>query len=198
MGRKNNQNFANIPFHRLVNQIQYKAELVGIQLVKKNEDHTSKCSFLDNESIEHHDTYVGTRGVYRSKKNGGDGKVSHGLFKTATGKIFNSDVNGAYNILRKAFPKAISADGIEGLGLVPYSVKFAELNNLTNLKSTVKHSRKRSADGIEVLGYSRREEPGQSLHKAANSMNRRTGRQDSDDLAFSEMKLILLKKFNTF
>jgi len=187
MGKRNNQNFVNIPFHRLVSQIQYKAELVGIDVVKINEDHTSKCSFLDNEPIEHHDMYVGTRGVYRSKAEGGNGKVSHGLFKTATGKIINSDVNGAYNILRKAFPKAIAADGIGGLGLVPYSVKFAELNNLTNLKSTAKHSRKQNADGIEVSGYFRREELGQSLHKVAHSMNRRTDRQLADDLAFSEM-----------
>ncbi len=152
MGRRNNQNFVNIPFYRLIDQIQYKAELVGIDVVTDNESHTSKCSFLDKESIEHHDAYVGTRGVYQSKKNGGVGKVSHGLFKTATGKIINSDVNGGYNILRKAFPKAISADVIEGLELVPYSVKFSELNKLTNLKSTYKQSRKPSADGIRGRG----------------------------------------------
>ena len=148
MGRRNNQNFVNIPFHRLINQIQYKAELVGIDVVKVNEDHTSKCSFLDVEAIEHHDSYMGTRGVYRSKENGGDGKVSYGLFKAANGTIINSDVNGAYNILRKAIPEAITADGIEGLGLVPYSVKFSELKQLANLKSTSKHSRKQRADGI--------------------------------------------------
>ena len=152
MGRKNNQNFVNIPFYRLVNQIEYKATLVGIDVLKENEDHTSKCSFLDNESIEYHDIYVGTRGVYRSKKNGGSGKVSHGLFKTATGIIINSDVNGGYNILRKAFPETIAADGIGGLKLVPYSVKFSELNKLTNLNCVNKHSRKQKADGIRGCG----------------------------------------------
>lgn len=154
MGKKNNQNFVSIPFHRLLNQLSYKGELVGIEVVKVEESHTSKCSFLDGEPIEHHDIYVGTRGVYRSKKVGGNGKVSHGLFKTAAGKIINSDVNGAYNIMRKAFPKAIQADRIEGLGLIPYSVKFAELKQLANLKSPHKHSRKQNADGIQVLGRS--------------------------------------------
>ena len=120
MGKRNNQNFVDIPFTRLVKQIKYKAELVGISVKIINEDHTSKCSFLDNESIEHHDQYIGRR-------------IKRGLFKSKSGEIINADVNGAYNILRKAFPKAIAADGIEGLGLVPYSVKITELNQLDNL-----------------------------------------------------------------
>ncbi|HUX99274.1 MAG TPA: transposase [Candidatus Deferrimicrobium sp.] len=150
MGKINNQNFQQIPFYRLVEKIKYKAELEGIQVVQVNENHTSKCSFLDNEPIEHHDNYCGKRGVYRSKKVGGNNKVDHGLFQTADGRIINSDVNGAYNILHKAFPKAVSADGIEGLGLVPYSVSFTELKQLANLKSPQKHSRKlRGVDGIK-------------------------------------------------
>ncbi|HUX98377.1 MAG TPA: transposase [Candidatus Deferrimicrobium sp.] len=150
MGRVNNQNFQHVPFYRLVEKITYKAELEGIQVVRVNESHTSKCSFLDNEPIEHHETYCGKRGVYRSTKVGGNNKVDHGLFQAADGRVINSDVNGAYNILQKAFPEAIAADGIEGLGLVPYSVTFAELKHLANLKTTQKHSRKlRGADGIE-------------------------------------------------
>ncbi|HUX98751.1 MAG TPA: hypothetical protein VMV49_04300, partial [Candidatus Deferrimicrobium sp.] len=118
-------------------------------VVRVEESHTSKCSFLDNEPIEHHDTYCGKRGVYRSTKVGGNNKVDHGLFQAADGRVINSDVNGAFNILRKAFPEAIAADGIEGLGLVPYSVTFAELKHLANLKSPQKYSRKLSpADGI--------------------------------------------------
>ena len=153
LGKRNNQNFVGIPFYRLIEKIKYKAELKGINVVLIGENHTSKCSFLDNESIEHHNTYKGKRGIYRPKDRGGNGKIEFGLFKTAQGKIINSDVNGAYNILRKAFPKAISADEIEGLGLVPYSVSFAELEHLANLKSAQKVILKASeADGIEVRG----------------------------------------------
>jgi hypothetical protein len=182
MGRKNNQNFENIPFHRLIDQIQYKAELLGIAVEKTNEDHTSKCSFLDNEPIEHQDAYLGTRGVYQSKRNGGNGKVSHGLFKTKTGLIINSDVNGAYNILRKALPKAISADRIEGHGLVPYSVKFADLKQLANLKSTVKHSRKQNVDGIKVRGVVASENLGQSGLQAVHPMSWQPSHPHTDDL----------------
>ena len=76
-----------------------------------------------------------------------------GLFKTKEGKIINSDINGAYNILRKAFPEAIRADGIEGLGLVPYSLKLKELNQLNNLNPSAEVLLKAEvADGIEVVG----------------------------------------------
>ncbi|NJK70511.1 MAG: transposase, partial [Microcoleus sp. SU_5_3] len=34
-----------------------------------------------------------------------------GLYKTASGRLINADVNGSYNILRKAVPNAFS-DGI--------------------------------------------------------------------------------------
>nr|MDA8143095.1 transposase [Thermoplasmatales archaeon] len=54
MGKVNNQNFVQIPFSTLIGQIRYKAEEAGIRVVIQEESHTSKCSFLDNESIEHH------------------------------------------------------------------------------------------------------------------------------------------------
>jgi putative transposase len=74
-----------------------------------DESHTSKVSFLDGETIEHHRTYV-CRRVHRE------------LFQSSEGLLMNADVNGGYNIGRKAVPEAFKADGIEGVGLHPYSV----------------------------------------------------------------------------
>ncbi len=159
MGKRNNQNFVTIPFYSLIQKLTYKAELAGIRVEQIKENHTSKCSFLDDEAIVHHETYLGQRGVYRSKKEGGQGKIAHGLFKTASGLIINSDVNGAYNILRKAFPK-FTKDGIEGLELVPIAVKFSKktqdftgLKQLANLISPLHALPKASpADGTELGG----------------------------------------------
>ena len=39
-------------------------------------------------------------------------RIKRGLYRSQSGRIINADVNGSYNILRKAFPKAF-ADGIE-------------------------------------------------------------------------------------
>lgn len=105
---KANQNFISIPYDKLINQIKYKAENLGINVIITEESYTSGCSFLDNEEIGK-DTYDKSRRIYR------------GLFKSNQGKLINSDVNGSYNIIRKVFPKAF-ADGIEGVDLHPIRV----------------------------------------------------------------------------
>ncbi|WXG42390.1 MAG: transposase [Candidatus Freyarchaeum deiterrae] len=106
LGRRNNQNFVQIPFQRLLQQVCYKAEEAGITVVVREESYTSKCSFLDNEPLGHCDEYAGRR-------------ISRGLFRSNKGVVINADVNAAYNIIRKAFPEAFTADGIEGVGLHP-------------------------------------------------------------------------------
>lgn len=88
LGKVNNQKFVNIPFLTLLDMIKYKAELQGIQVIVTEESYTSKCSFLDNEPLQKHEYYQGKR-------------IKRGLFKSATAKLINADVNGALNILRK-------------------------------------------------------------------------------------------------
>jgi len=107
LGKKNTQNFVGIPFYKLVQKLSYKSEEVGIELIKIEEGHTSKCSFLDNEPIEHSENYVGKR-------------VSRGVFRSEQGTLINADVNASYNIIKKAIPNAFGkADGIEGVALHP-------------------------------------------------------------------------------
>ena len=113
IGKTNNQKFVQIPFNKLIQQIQYKAEEQGIEVKIANESHTSKCSFLDNESIEHHDNYMGKR-------------VKRGAFQSGLGKIIHADLNGAYNIIKKAIPDAF-VDGIEGIGLYPRSLSIKQM-----------------------------------------------------------------------
>ncbi|MBA7586389.1 IS607 family transposase ISTvo1 [subsurface metagenome] len=106
IGKKNNQKFVQIPFLRLINQVKYKSKLIGIAVITINENHTSKCSFLDNEEIRHHKKYVGKR-------------ISRGLFRTSNGTLINADVNAGYNIMKKVFPNSVKVDGIEAFGLMP-------------------------------------------------------------------------------
>ena len=106
IGKKNNQKFVQIPFLRLINQVKYKSELIGITVITINENHTSKCSFLDNEEIRHHKKYVGKR-------------ISRGLFRSSNGTLINADVNAGYNIMKKVFPNSVKVDGIEAFGLMP-------------------------------------------------------------------------------
>ena len=50
--------------------------------------------------------------------------MKRGLFISNYGTKINVDVNGAYQILKKVFPKAF-ADGIEGVALHPVRVSMA-------------------------------------------------------------------------
>lgn len=106
IGKKNNQNFVMAPIMKFANIINYKCQLEGIKVVFHEESYTSKCSFFDKESIRKHDVYMGKR-------------IKRGLFKTATGRSVNADVNGAYNIMKKAIPNVIKTDGIEDFGVSP-------------------------------------------------------------------------------
>jgi len=119
IGRRNNQNFVLIPFDKIIQKLSYKLEEVGIKLKEQEESHTSVCSFLDNEPIRHHDKYVGKR-IIRS------------LFKSAKGIIIHADVNGAYNITKKAIPDAFDGGGGCALHPLRYSITDKKINNKSN------------------------------------------------------------------
>ena len=89
IGKKNNQSFVNIPFYTFIKQLEYKCKLEGINIILTEESYTSKCSFLDNESVEKHESYLGKR-------------IKRGLFRSAKNRIINADLNGSLNILKKA------------------------------------------------------------------------------------------------
>ena len=92
IGRKNNQNFVNIPYYKLLNMITYKCELLGITVHITEESYTSKCSFLDNEDVCKHKESKGKC-------------IKRGLFQSSDGRLINADINGALNILKKVIGK---------------------------------------------------------------------------------------------
>ena len=110
LGKKTNQKFVSIPHSRLISQLQYKCELVGIEVTITEESYTSKCSFLNMEPIEKHDAYLGKR-------------VKRGLFKSSDGIQYNADLNGALNILRKVAGNSVF-DGKLVRRLVVSPVRF--------------------------------------------------------------------------
>ena len=88
IGKKNNQNFVNIPYGIFKRKLQSKCEQLGIDYHLQEESYTSKCSYLDNEPVKKHDTYKGKR-------------IKRGLFRTSQGYLINADTNGSANILVK-------------------------------------------------------------------------------------------------
>ena len=90
MSKKNNQNFIYIPHSKFIDILRYKFEQVGGEVIELNESHTSKCSFLDNEEICHHDKYIGKR-------------KRRGMFQATNNRQLNADINASLNIIKKGF-----------------------------------------------------------------------------------------------
>ena len=94
IGKKNNQNFVNIPHSSLVQMIVYKAAMKGIKVYLQEESYTSKASALDLDVVPE----FGKLPV--DWKPSGT-RIKRGLFETKNGMLLNADVNGSLNILRK-------------------------------------------------------------------------------------------------
>lgn len=111
IGKVNNQNFVGIPTFKFLDMIKYKCELEGINVIWQEESYTSKASFLNSDFIP---TYGKDNPEYQFNGK----RIKRGLYKTCDGKLINADVNGSYNILRKAIPNAF-VNGIEDVAVHP-------------------------------------------------------------------------------
>ena len=78
LGKRNNQNFVNIPFGKIRKKLEYLCELYGIRYVEQEESYTSKASFWDKDELPVYNAdnpreyeFSGRRvhrGLYRTKK----------------------------------------------------------------------------------------------------------------------------------
>ena len=124
-GKKNNQEFVQIPFDQLIHTITYLAERQGIRVIEREESYTSKASFLDGDPIPTYGDkdipkFSGKRGstMYHGhkktlKKDGSGSPEYRGLYRTKNGTVINSDVNGSANIGRKAFPELFTVANVK-------------------------------------------------------------------------------------
>jgi putative transposase len=100
LGKKTNQNFVNIPHSRLIEMLEYKARLAGINVIVQEESYTSRANFMGQDPIP-------VYGKTEKKPMFTGKRIKRGLYKTSTGQLINSDINASYNILRKAFPLCV-------------------------------------------------------------------------------------------
>lgn len=91
LSKRVNQHFVQIPYLKLIQMIQYKAEEMGVEVILTEESYTSGTSFIDNENP--------CRENYNKNR-----RIQRGLFRTGDGSVINADVNGSFQIMRKAFP----------------------------------------------------------------------------------------------
>ena len=89
IGKRNNQNFVSVPFLKLIQQIEYKSEMVGITVIRTSEEYTSQtcssCGIIRKANRKYRGLYVCTN----------------------CGVVLNADVNASTNIFRKGVPKSV-------------------------------------------------------------------------------------------
>ncbi len=128
MGKKNNQNFVNIPFGEIRQKLQYLCELYGIEYTEQEESYTSQASFWDKDVMPIYNADNPQKYEFSGKR------IHRGLYQTSTGFLFNADVNGALNILRKS--NVVSLIGLYSRGGLATPVRIRmPVNSGGDLKS---------------------------------------------------------------
>lgn len=126
LGDKTNQKFVQLPNFKMISMLRYKAEISNIVVIDITEEFTSKASFIDGDIMP-------DRSKVNKKANGhSDVKFSgkrskRGCYITSDGTLIHADVNGAYNILKKAFPDAFASNGMAGKGNLPRGCRLHPL-----------------------------------------------------------------------
>jgi len=117
MRKKDNQHFVQISHARFIDMLTYKARLAGIKVILQEESYTSKASFLDLDPIPVFGEEMGEKPVFSGRR------IKRGMYKASDKRKINADVNGSYNIMRKASPNAFRSNGVEdGNGVLAFLV----------------------------------------------------------------------------
>ena len=90
LSKKVNQTFIQIPFDLYIQRLTYKCQDLGIRVYIAEESYTSGTSYLDNE--------LPTKDFYDKSR-----RIQRGLFRTNEGKLINSDVNAAFQVIKKVY-----------------------------------------------------------------------------------------------
>jgi IS605 OrfB family transposase len=96
IGKRNNQNFVQVPYGLLRQKLSYLCEFYGINYVEQEESYTSKASFFDDDDMPVYNVDNPQDYEFSGKR------ISRGQYRTANNFVFNADCNGALNILRKS------------------------------------------------------------------------------------------------
>lgn len=108
MGKRNNQTFVMIPFGKMREKLEYLCELNGIVYYEQEESYTSKASFFDKDELPVYNDDNPKEYIFSGRR------IHRGLYKSGSGYVFNADVNGALNILRKS--NVVSLDALYARG----------------------------------------------------------------------------------
>lgn len=92
MGKRNNQNFVQIPIFTLRSKLESLCERYGLNYVEQEESYTSKASAVDRDEIPIYNADNPVKRKFSGRR------VKRGLYKSKVGHLINADANGSLNI----------------------------------------------------------------------------------------------------
>ena len=95
LGKKTNQNFTQISFGSLREQLENLCVRYRMRYVEQKESYTSKASFLDLDFLPVYNADNPKKYEFSGRR------IKRGLYQASDGRTVNADLNGAANILRK-------------------------------------------------------------------------------------------------
>lgn len=96
IGKCNNQNFVQIPFHSLRSKLKALCKRYGLTYIEQEESYTSKASAVDGDEIPVYNADNPSTHSFSGRR------VQRGLYRTKDGHLVNADLNGSANIGRKS------------------------------------------------------------------------------------------------
>jgi len=102
IGKRNNQNFTQVPHAKFIEILTYKLEKVGITVKVGEESYTSKASLIDWDTIPTFDPNNKVKHKFSGKR------VKRAWYVSKDGFRIHADVNGAFNIGRKVIPNSFN------------------------------------------------------------------------------------------
>ena len=116
MGKRNNQIFVSIPYHKFIDILKDKLSRYGIETIIIEESYTSQSSFLDLDSVP---TY---KKGSNSNYNFSGKRIKTKVYQSFQHGYIHADVNGASNILRKHFSNAFDNLSLDYLQQTPIGI----------------------------------------------------------------------------
>ena len=116
MGKRNNQNFVSIPYHKFISILKDKLSRYGIESIIVEESYTSQASFLDLDNIPIYKKDDDSNYNFMGKR------IKTKVYQSFQHGFIHADVNGASNILRKHFPNAFDNLNLVYLQQTPIGV----------------------------------------------------------------------------
>ncbi len=92
MGKRNNQNFVQIPIFTFRTKLESLSRRYGLKYVEQEESYTSKASAVDRDDIPVYNADNPAKRKFSGRR------VKRGLYKTKIGHLINADCNGSLNI----------------------------------------------------------------------------------------------------